>query len=165
DTYFLIVSRLLAYKRIDIAIHAFNELELPLVIVGDGPDRDRLLNIAGPTIQFKGRLPRAEVCDYLARCRALILPGEEDFGLTPLEAQASGRPVVAYRGGGAVETVLEGTTGWFFDEPTPQSLVDMVQSIDRHGIDAVDSAALREHARAFDVSVFREKIASVVSAS
>ena len=102
EDYFLIVSRLVPYKRIDLAIEACNKLQLPLVIIGSGRDLERLKKLAGPTVRFMGRLSDEDVLYYYAHCRALLFPGEEDFGITPLEAQASGRPVIAYGAGGAL---------------------------------------------------------------
>jgi len=114
DDFFLVVSRLNPYKRIDLAVEACTRLSLPLVVVGDGPARSALEAIAGPTVTFRGRLPDADAAALFQRCKALILPGMEDFGLTPLEANASGRPVVAFAAGGALETVRDGETGVLF---------------------------------------------------
>jgi len=119
--HYLVVSRLVGYKRIDLAIEACNRLHVPLRVVGVGPERRALGRLAGPTIQFLGRLSDAQVADEYARCRALIFPGEEDFGLTPVECMASGRPIVAYGRGGALETVTAGRTGVFFEEQTPEA--------------------------------------------
>lgn len=152
DPNLLVVSRLIPYKRVDIVIEACNRLGLPLVVVGDGPDRARLAALAGPTVTMRGRLPRSEVVELLARCRALVFPGEEDFGLTPLEANASGRPVIAYRGGGALETVVEGVTGAFFDARTAASVAASVAAFDPSHY---EPAAARAHAARFDVAVFR----------
>ncbi len=159
---FLVVSRLLSYKRIDIVIDACNRLGLPLTVVGDGPDHARLQALAGPTVTMRGRLPRAEVRAYLTNSLALIMPGEEDFGLTPLEANASGRPVVAYRAGGALETVLEGRTGWFFDAQSAESLMPVLARV-AHAT-APDPRTLRAHARRFDVSVFQDAIERILRA-
>ena len=155
EPYFLVVSRLESYKRIDLAVQAFNQLGLPLVIIGDGSEREKLQNMAQANIRFLGRQPDEIVREHLAKCQALIFPGEEDFGITPVEAQASGRPVIAYRGGGALETVSEKTTGIFFDDKNAESLAEAVQ-----GFDAVqfDSEAIQRHARQFDISVFRQKM-------
>jgi len=120
--YFLVVSRLAAWKRIDIAIEACNQLKLPLVVVGEGPDRARLEKLAGPTVAFRGRLSDEGVVEYLQGAVALIFPQREDFGITPLEAMASGKPVVAYRAGGALETVISGKTGEFFYPQTERAL-------------------------------------------
>jgi glycosyltransferase involved in cell wall biosynthesis len=153
--HFLIVSRLVGYKRVDLAINACNQLQLPLRIVGTGPELEVLRRSAGPTITFLGRLPDVQMASELASCRALIFPGEEDFGLTPLEAMASGRPVVAYRAGGALETVIEGHTGVFFNEQNADSLAQALQDIEQMPF---HPAALQAHARRFDVEVFRENI-------
>jgi len=112
--YFLVISRLIPYKRIDLAIEAANHLRLPLKIIGEGRARPCLERLAGPTIEFCGRLPDDEAALLLQNCRALVFPGLEDFGITPLEAQAAGRPVVAFAGGGALETVINGKTGVLF---------------------------------------------------
>jgi glycosyltransferase involved in cell wall biosynthesis len=152
--YFLVVARLQSYKRIDLAVEACNRLRLPLRIVGDGPDRPRLESLAGPTVRFLGRIMDSEVQEQMARCRALIFPGEEDFGLTPLEAQAAGRPVIAFGRGGALETVVEGETGVFFREPTVDSLAQVLCDFD----DRYDSAALRDHACKFDKELFKERM-------
>jgi glycosyltransferase involved in cell wall biosynthesis len=155
EGYFLVLSRLLPYKRIDIAIEAFNNLRLPLKIVGTGRDLPRLQKMAGPTIEFLGRLPDEEMHKCLQGCRALIFPGLEDFGLAPLEAMACGKPVIAYAGGGALETVKEGVTGCFFYEQNPDSLVGAVASFDPAKFDPWE---IRRHAELFDVSVFKEQI-------
>jgi len=151
DDYYLIVSRLLPYKRVDLAIEAFNRMQKPLVIIGDGYDRRRLEKMAGPTVRFLGRLPDGEVAKYYARCKAFIMPGEEDFGITPLEAQASGRPVIAYARGGALETVIDGETGVFFHEPTADGIVQAVEKLERLSF---DPQALRQHALSFNEDRF-----------
>jgi glycosyltransferase involved in cell wall biosynthesis len=152
--YFLVVSRLQSYKRIDLAVTACTRLGLPLHVVGDGPDRARLQSLAGPTIRFLGRLSDGEVQDQMSRCRAHIVPGEEDFGLTPLEVQASGRPVIAYARGGALETVLDGHTGVFFREQTAECLAGVLASLR----DDFDPQALRRHAMSFDRPVFKRRM-------
>jgi glycosyltransferase involved in cell wall biosynthesis len=159
DETFLIVSRLIPYKRLDIAVRAFNQLGLPLMIVGDGRDRARLEALAEPNVRFLGRLPDGEVRKHLARCRALIFPGLEDFGLTPIEAQAAGRPVIAYAGGGALETVVEGVTGTFFHEQSPEALAEVVAHFDDR---RYDPQAIRQHAARFGVAVFKEKFGEFV---
>jgi glycosyltransferase involved in cell wall biosynthesis len=158
--YFLIVSRLNPYKRTDIAVEAFGRLDLPLKIIGDGPDRRRLEKMAGPSIEFLGRRPDNVVAKYLAECRALVFPGEEDFGIVPLEAMASGRPVIAYRAGGALETVSEGETGLFFDRQTPAALASAVE---RFRFSVFDKQRIREHALKFDKKVFKAMIERFVS--
>jgi glycosyltransferase involved in cell wall biosynthesis len=154
-SHFLIVSRLVDYKRIDLAISACNRLGANLHIIGSGPALKSLQKMAGPTVRFLGRLPDREVADAYARCRALIFPGEEDFGLTPLECMASGRPVAAYGVGGALETVVEGTTGVFFREPSADALL---AALDTLSAVSFTPAALQAHASRFDTAVFEERI-------
>ena len=125
--FFLCVSRLVKYKRIDLAIQACNELKIPLIVIGQGAEREYLESIAGPTIQILGRQSDEVIREYYRKCKALIFPGEEDFGMTPLEAQACGRPVIAFGKGGTLETVLDGKTGLFFAEQTIQSLEQAIQ--------------------------------------
>jgi glycosyltransferase involved in cell wall biosynthesis len=157
--YFLIISRLVPYKRIDLAVQAFNQLGLPLWIIGDGRDRRALEGMAASNVRFLGRVADEELGPYLGSCRAFVFPGEEDFGIAPLEAQAAGRPVIAYAAGGALETVLEGTTGLFFREPTPESLVQAVARFDELDF---DPAVIRQHARQFAQAAFRLKFAGFV---
>lgn len=156
---FLVVSRLLPYKRIDIAIEAFNELRLPLDIVGIGPEEDRLRRMAGPTIHFHKFLPDQKVRDMYARCSAFIFPQEEDFGITAVEAGASGRPVIAYAGGGALETVIDGETGILFPEQTAECLADGVRRFLRS---TFDSGRIRPHALQFDTSRFTVGFMNIV---
>lgn len=159
--YFLMVGRLIAYKRHDIAIEAFNRLKLPLKIIGRGPEFDRLKKIAGPTIEFLGRVPDEALPKYYAECQAFIFPQEEDFGIVAEEAFASGRPVIAYRGGDIVEHLEEGKMGEFFDEQTPESLSKAVQKFRGK---TYDSGLIRQHAERFDKALFRAKIQSAVEA-
>lgn len=161
ENYFLVLSRLVGYKRIDLAIEAFNTLNLPLWIVGSGPDLARLRSLAGPTIKFLGQLPDAAVAGLLANCRALIFPGEEDFGITPLEAMASGRPVVAYASGGALETVVESQTGVFFHSPTPGALMEAAACLTQRDF---DSSVLQARAAQFDVAEFQQRLEKLVQA-
>jgi glycosyltransferase involved in cell wall biosynthesis len=152
--FFLSVGALNAHKRVDVAVEACNRLCLPLVIIGDGPERPRLEALAGPTVRFAGKLSDEETLWHFQRCRAFLMPQEEDFGIAPLEAQASGRPVVAYRAGGACETVLEDETGVFFDEQTPDAMAEAIRRVGRLSF---DKQRLREHACQFDVDVFKHR--------
>jgi len=161
EEYFLIVSRFTPYKRIDLAIKACNQLQLPLVIIGSGRDENRLKLLAGPTIRFMGRLSDQEVLYYYAHCRALILPGEEDFGITPLEAQASGRPVIAYAAGGALTSVIDNVTGTFFHKQTVESLVEVLASFDEQ---RYDPQTIHHHALEFDQPRFRRRILQFIEA-
>lgn len=153
--YFLMVGRLVSYKKFDVAVQAFNALGLPLVIVGTGPARRSLERMAKPNIKFVGQQSDETLADLYAGARALIFPQEEDFGIVPLEAMASGRPVIAYRGGGALETIREGETGVFFNEQTPTALADSVRNFDGREFDPI---ACRRQAMVFDIAVFRDQI-------
>ena len=161
DDYYLIVSRLIAYKRIDLAVDAFSKLGLPLKIVGKGRQEAELRARAGSNIEFVGSISDERLKALYAGCKAFIFPGEEDFGISPLEAQASGRPVIAYGAGGALETVLPGVTGDFFTEQTADALAETVS---RFNPRLYDSAAIRRHAEGFDTEVFKRKIAEFVEA-
>jgi len=127
--YFLIVSQLTPYKRIDLAIDAFNKLGLSLVIIGQGPDKARLQRTAGKTIEFLGWQSDKSVKDHFQNCTAFIFPGEDDFGIAPVEAMSYGKPVLAYRKGGATETIIQGITGEFFDDLATESLADGVRRL------------------------------------
>lgn len=160
EDYYLLLSRLAPYKRLDLAIEACKKLDRPLVVIGDGTARRQLEKIAGPKTRFLGRQPDAVVSQYAGRCRALIFPGEEDFGMTPLEINASGRPVVAYRAGGATETVISGETGVFFEKQTVDSLI---QGIDEFEELSWNRRALRRHAEKFNRQVFASRIGSFLN--
>ena len=153
--YFLIISRLIPYKRIDMAVEAFNQTGLPLVIAGDGRDRARLQARAKSNIKFLGRVSDAERLDLMARCKAFVFPGQEDFGITPLEANAAGRPVIAYGGGGALDTILEGMNGVLFHAPTSNALI---ASLKNFRASDFDPHQIRAHAEKFDTRVFQEAL-------
>jgi glycosyltransferase involved in cell wall biosynthesis len=127
EDWLLVVSRLVPHKRVDLAIEACNRLERRLKVIGDGRDRARLEQLAGPTIEFLGSLDDVATVELYRRCRAFILPGVEDFGMTAIEAQAAGRPVIAYGRGGALESVIDGETGLFFRESTVESLAEAIK--------------------------------------
>jgi glycosyltransferase involved in cell wall biosynthesis len=160
--FYLVVSRLVRYKRVDLAIDACNRLKRRLVIVGAGPEAARLRAKAGPTIEFLGARSDGEVATLYARCKAFLFPGFEDFGITPLEAQAAGRPVVAFGRGGATETVVDGMTGVLFPEQSVESLVDGIERLDRMSI---ADTKCRENAMRFDVSVFRQRMSAAIDAA
>lgn len=157
--YYLIVSRLVPYKRIDLAVRAASELGLSLKIAGSGRDLARLKSLAGETVEFLGYVPDADLPPLVAQCRALLFPGLEDFGITPVQAQAAGRPVIAYRGGGALDTVIEGVTGAFFDQLTAHSLKAAWRNFDAF---AYNPQQIRSHARQFDTSAFCRRISAFI---
>lgn len=160
DDHYVMVGRLVSYKKFDIAVKAFNELGVPLKIIGVGPEAGRLKRLARPNIQFLGHVSDMELARHYREARALIFPQEEDFGIVPLEAMASGRPVIAYRSGGAAETVLEGETGMFFNEQTPGSLIAAVRAFQ----DLIfDPARCRAQAEKFSVSRFKDDIKAHLS--
>ena len=132
--YYLWCGELVRYKRPDVAIEAFNANGLPLIVIGDGEERERLQKIAQSNITFLGKAPFATLKHHMARCKALVFPGEEDFGIVPLEVQASGRPVIALARGGALETVIDGKTGLFFDSPTPVHLNEAIAKFEASGL-------------------------------
>ncbi|UCC89273.1 MAG: glycosyltransferase [Anaerolineales bacterium] len=159
DDYFLVVSRLVPYKRIDLAVRACSELGLPLIVGGEGRDRAELEAMAGPTVRFVGRVPDHELGELMAQCRAFIFPGYEDFGIAPVEAQAAGRPVIAYAAGGALDTIVDGETGLFFHEQTPESLIDAILRMDSTGFDPL---LIRRNAERFSTSRFKRELRAFV---
>ncbi len=160
DDYYLFVGRLVPYRRLDVLIEAFNKMGKPLKIAGSGRDRARLEALAGPTVEFLGFVPDADLPDLLARCRAFVWPGEEDFGISPLQANAAGRPVIAYDAGGARETVVPGVTGALFAEQSVAAIIETVESFDPL---SVSPAAIRRHAEQYDIALFKRRIADFVA--
>ncbi len=164
--YDLVVSALVPYKRVDLAILAANRLRRRLVVVGTGPDMEKLKALAGPTVEFAAWQSDAQLSGWYAGCRSFWFPGLEDFGITPLEAMASGKPVVAYAAGGALETVvgLEApeSTGVFFKEQTVDGLVEAVETLERERA-RIRPEACRKRAEAFDLPRFRTEVQAVVA--
>ena len=169
DDYYLVVGALVPYKRIDLAVAAANRLGRRLVIVGTGPEEARLRALAGPTVSFLGWRPDAEIAQLYARCRALIFPAVEDFGITPLEAAAAGRPTVALARGGALETMVGldaadvAPTAVFFPEQSVDALVEAMARFER-AADRFDGKALRARAETFDRAVFKQKLGAYIGA-
>jgi glycosyltransferase involved in cell wall biosynthesis len=162
DDYFLIVSALVPYKRIDLAVHTFNQIDEKLIIIGDGPELKKLRREANANIQFLNWLPHSDLLNHYAGCKALIFPGEEDFGIVPVEAQACGKPVIAYARGGALETVIghseeskSEATGVFFTELNPAALRDAIEQFKRI---TWDPEFIFNHAQKFSRDNFKSKI-------
>ena len=176
--YFLIVSAFAPYKRLDLAVQAFNQLGLPFLVIGEGQDSTRLKNLAQSNIQFKGWLDNSQIRSHFAKCRGFVFCGEEDFGITLLEAQAMGRPVIALGRGGALETVIPDNKTWmpetgipenltfkptgvFFYEQTSDAVIKAIKNFE--SIESqFDSNAIREHAQKFDLSVYTKRIKSFI---
>lgn len=157
EDFFLIGGRLAPYKRVDIVVEAFKKLDKKLKIFGDGVDLERLKEIAGDSknIEFLGRVDDEIRAVLYRKCKAFINPQEEDFGITVVEAMASGRPVIAYKKGGATETVIEGKTGMFFDKQTSESLAEVVNSFDNQKF---DSQEIRQYAERFSTERFKKEV-------
>lgn len=162
--YFLIVSRLFPHKNIDVAIEAFAKLGLPLVIIGSGPEYGKIKNQISKVknIKLLGFVPDEELSQYYANCKVFIMPQEEDFGLTPIEAMSYGKPVLALRKGGAIETVIEGVTGEFFDDPIPEALADGIRRLNEN-YDQYDPETIKKQASKFSSEKFKESILNLVT--
>jgi glycosyltransferase involved in cell wall biosynthesis len=161
-SFYLCVSALVPYKRIDQAVAVCTATRRPLVVIGQGPERRRLERLAGPTVRFLGWQPDAVIRDHLRRCRALLFPGEEDFGIVPVEALACGAPVIALGRGGAAETV-DDRVGRLYREPTPNDLAAALAAWEAEGCPA-DHAAARRRAEAFATTRFQERMRNLVRA-
>lgn len=157
--YYLAIGRLVPYKRFDLLIQVANTLNIPLKIAGSGKEMERLKAMAGDSVEMLGFVPDAELIELYSNAKALLFPQFEDAGVIPIEAQASGIPVIAYGKGGVLDTVLSGTTGIFFAEQSVESITSAIQQCE--GMQW-DSALIQEHAKQFRASVFREKIAGVI---
>lgn len=161
EDFYLLLSRFVPYKRVDIAIEACNRLGKKLVIIGDGGQKKQLQAMAGPTIEFTGFLDNEGCRDYYRRCRAFLFPGFEDFGMTPVEAMACGRPVIAYGKGGALDSVVPDKTGLFFQEQSGEALAEAILSFEKQEF---DSTAIRTYAEGFSKERFREQITDFIAA-
>ena len=159
DDYFLMVGRLVPYKQFDLAVKTFSAMGKKLKIVGDGPERKRLEKQASKNIEFLGLVSDYKMPEIYARAQAVIFPQEEDFGIVPLESMASGRPVIAYRGGGALETIIENQTGIFFDDQTE---IALAQAVGQYYQTNWDPAAIRTHALKFDKEVFKGRVIDMI---
>jgi glycosyltransferase involved in cell wall biosynthesis len=158
--HYIVLAELMAHKRIDVAVRAFNALGRPLLVVGDGPEARRLRRLAGPTVTFTGRVSDERVADLLARARALVVTATEEFGIAAVEALAAGRPVIALGEGGVRESVTEGVTGTFFEPCEPDALATAVRAFDPLG---VDPAACRAAAERFGAERFQASLAAIVA--
>jgi glycosyltransferase involved in cell wall biosynthesis len=159
EGYYLVASRLLAYKRVDLAVQACARLGRELIVVGDGPERARLQRIAGPRTRFEGHVSRQRLDQLLNGCHAVITPGIEDFGMTTVEGMAVGKPVIAFGAGGALETVIDGGTGILFGPATIDALAVAIEQFETTNF---VPAVARERAMEFDVSVFRTRWSTIL---
>lgn len=157
--YYLFVSRLVGYKKCDLVIEAFNDLGLPLKIIGRGPEKKFLEKNANKNIEFLGYLTDEEIKKYYAEAKAFVFAAEEDFGIVPVEAMAAGRPVIAYGRGGATESIIDGVTGLFFHEQTPQCLINAIKNFNP---DDYNPNKIREHALKFSAEKFRAEFKKMV---
>lgn len=161
EDFYLFASELVGYKRPELVIEAFNASGRPLVVIGDGGERARLEAMAKDNVRFLGKVPFDVLKDHYSRCKALIFPGIEDFGIVPLEVSASGRPVLAYARGGALETVVDGKTGLFFHEQSSRAINDCVAELETR-YDSFDPQVMMDHAAQFSPALFRERFEAFV---
>ncbi len=161
EDFYLVVSELVSYKRVDLAVEACHQLNRRLVVIGSGEQYKKMAALAGNRITLLGRQPFDVIKDHYASCRALIFPGQEDFGMVPVEAMASGAPVIAFGRGGATETVKDGVTGVFFDQLTVASLVEAIQQFEKKTSE-FSVGEIMAHAAQFDTAIFNTKFLAVV---
>lgn len=157
--YYFAFGRLIPYKKFDLIVEAFNDLGLPLKIAGDGPELKKLKKMAKKNIEFLGYVTDEQLATLYAEAKAFIFPTEEDFGITPIEAMASGRPVIAYGRGGTLETIKTGVTGIFFNEQTPQCLINTIRKFNPA---TFQPTKIRQHALKFDKTIFQKKIQAFI---
>ncbi len=161
ENYYLTVSRLVPYKRVDLIVQAFNSMpSRKLIVVGEGPERARLQAAAGPNIEFLGFQPDETVRSLMERAKGFVFAAEEDFGISPLEAQAAGTPVIAYGRGGSLETVIEGETGLFFNEQSSQSIVLAIEQFEK---EAWNSGVIRSHSENFSADRFKREFKQFIN--
>ncbi|AFZ66503.1 glycosyltransferase [Deinococcus peraridilitoris] len=163
EDFYLTMSRLVPYKKIDLIVRTFGRLDRPLVVIGDGPERGRLEALAGPNVTFLGRQEDPVAADLMSRCKAFVFAADEDFGITPVEAQAAGAPVIAYGHGGSLETVQANRTGLHFYEQTEDSLLQAVQAFEARA--PFDPAVLRAHAETFRPEHFHVELLAIIAAA
>lgn len=159
EDYYFSVGRLIPYKKFDLLVETFNELGLRLKIAGTGPDLEKLKKMAQPNVEILGFVNEEELPHLYANCKAFLFPQMEDAGIVPLEAMASGRPVIAYNQGGSLDTMIEGKTGLFFDDQTVESLKKAVLKCETKQF---DPKFIREHAEKFDIEIFKEKMLNYI---
>lgn len=162
EDYYLMVGELVSYKRPDLAVQAFNQMKAKLIVIGGGEMLNHCRKIAGPTVSILGPQPFDVLKHHYARCKALVFPGEEDFGIVPVEAMASGRPVIAYGRGGATETVVAGKTGVFFNTQSSEAVIDAVQRLEAMDLNPADAVA---RASDFRTAVFMDRFKAMVDAT
>lgn len=163
EDFYLLAGQLVAYKRPEVAIEACNRTGRKLVVIGEGERLASMRQLAGPTVTVLGAQPQSVLRDHYSRCRALLFPGEEDFGMVPVEAMASGKPVIALGKGGALDTVIDGVTGVLFRNPTPESLIAAIERFEASESD-FSPARITAHAHSFDRSIFKRRMQAVINA-
>lgn len=161
EHFYLYLGQLVPYKRADLVLDAFNQLNLPLVIIGEGEQYEEIKSKAKPNIKVLGRQSFETVKEHLERCKALVFPGLEDFGIVPVEAMAAGAPVIAYKKGGVLDTVVDGKTGVFFDEQTVDALKNAVQKVEKSEV-LFDAQVLKTHADQFEKAIFQQKLKNII---
>lgn len=161
-SYYLCLGQLVSYKRVDLAVQACTATGRSLIVAGDGPERKKLEKVAGPTVRFVGRVPDEAIPALYAGCKAFLFPGEEDFGITPLEASAAGRPVIAYGKGGVLDSIIPNETGLFFEQQSIDSLITALNNFETAGDTAWNMDKLKAHAQGFSEERFRNRIKAYI---
>jgi glycosyltransferase involved in cell wall biosynthesis len=163
DDYYLIASRFVPYKKVDLVVEAFNKMsDKKLIVIGSGPEKEKIKNMAGPNIEFLPHQPADKLKEYTMRAKAFVFAAEEDFGITVVEAMACGTPVIALNRGGTAESVINGKTGIHFNEQTPESIKDAIKEFEKR-IDYFDVHFIRKHAEKFNRANFEENIKQFVT--